>query len=108
MRDQERVVSPARRCGMTDELTSLTIAEAAEGIERRRFSSTELTEAYLARMERLNPKINAYVTVTAERARSDAKRADAEIAAGKYLGPLHGVPIGLKDLYDTEGIRTTA
>ena len=93
---------------MPDELTSLTIAEAAEGIEKRKFSSVELTEAYLARIERLNPAINAYVTVTAERARADAERADAEIAAGRYRGPLHGVPIGLKDLFDTEGIRTTA
>ena len=87
-------------------LTDLTIAEAAVRLERREISSAELTNAYLERIERLNPSINAYVTVTAERARADASRADEEIAAGNYRGPLHGVPIGLKDLYDTAGIET--
>ncbi len=87
-------------------LTDLTIAEAAVRLERREISSAELTNAYLERIERLNPTINAYVTVTAERARADASRADEEIAAGNYRGPLHGVPIGLKDLYDTAGIET--
>lgn len=90
------------------DVTSLTIAEAAMQIERRAVSATELTEAYLARIERLNPAINAFVTVTAERARADAARADAEIATGDYRGPLHGIPIGLKDLYDTAGIETAA
>lgn len=89
-----------------DELTELTIAGAAEKLVRREISSVELTEAYLARIERLNPAINAYVLVTAERARADAKAADAEIGSGAYRGPLHGVPIGLKDLYDTAGIVT--
>ncbi|MGB4863087.1 MAG: amidase [Tepidiformaceae bacterium] len=91
---------------MQDELTELTIAQAAERLVRREISSTELTEAYLARIERLNPSINAYVLVSSERARADAKAADAEIGAGEYKGPLHGVPIGLKDLYDTAGIAT--
>ncbi|MGE3076925.1 MAG: amidase [Dehalococcoidia bacterium] len=88
------------------ELTELTIAEAADKLVRREISSSELTEAYLERIERLNPSINAYVLVTAGRAREDAKRADAEIGSGAYKGPLHGVPIGLKDLYDTAGIET--
>ena len=90
------------------DLTSLTIAEAAARIERREVSPIDLAEAYLARVERLNPAINAFVTVTAERARADAGRAAAEIAAGRYRGPLHGIPIGLKDLYDTAGIETAA
>jgi aspartyl-tRNA(Asn)/glutamyl-tRNA(Gln) amidotransferase subunit A len=93
---------------VTKELTDLTIAEASEVIANRKVSPVELTEAYLERIERLNPSVNAYVTVTAERARADAKRATEEIAGGSYRGPLHGVPIGLKDLFDTEGIRTTA
>ncbi len=93
---------------MSAELTSLTIADAAERIRSRQLSPVELTEAYLARIDRLNPSINAYVTVTAERARADAKRAADEIASGQYRGPLHGIPIALKDLYDTAGIRTTA
>ncbi len=89
-----------------EQLTELTIAGAADKLVRREISSSELTEAYLSRIERLNPSINAYVLVTAERARADAKRADAEIGSGEYKGPLHGVPIGLKDLYDTAGIET--
>jgi aspartyl-tRNA(Asn)/glutamyl-tRNA(Gln) amidotransferase subunit A len=93
---------------LTAELTEMTIAEVGAAIAKRSVSPVELTEAYLARIERLNPSINAYVTVTAERARADARRAMEEIAAGKSRGALHGVPIGLKDLFDTEGIRTTA
>ena len=90
---------------MTD-LRELTIADAGRLLERRQLSPVELAEAYLGAIERLNPEINAYVTVTAERARADAERTTAEIAAGNYLGPLHGIPIGLKDLYDTAGIET--
>ncbi len=88
------------------DLSGLTIARAAELIRSRAVSPVELTAEYLARIERLNPSINAYVTVTAERARADARRAADEIAAGNYRGPLHGVPIALKDLYDTAGIET--
>jgi len=91
-----------------DSLTDLTVAEAARRIAERKITPLELTEAYLARIERLNPKINAYVTVTAERALADARRATDEIGRGGPRGPLHGVPIALKDLFDTEGIRTTA
>lgn len=88
------------------DLTDLTIAEAAARIQTRDLSPVELTEAYLARIDRLNPLLNAYVTVTAERARADARAAEQEIAAGTYRGPLHGVPIALKDLVDTAGIET--
>ncbi len=90
------------------ELTELSIAEAAEKVAARTLSPVELTEAYLARVERVNPAINAYVTVTADRARADARLAEAEIAAGRYLGPMHGISVALKDLVDTAGIRTTA
>jgi aspartyl-tRNA(Asn)/glutamyl-tRNA(Gln) amidotransferase subunit A len=89
------------------ELTDLTLAAATEAIRAKRVSPLELVEAYLARIERLNPHLCAYVTVTAERARADARRATEEIASGALHGPLHGVPIGLKDLVDTAGIRTT-
>ena len=88
------------------ELTDLTIAEAAKRIAGRQLSPVELAQAYLARIERLNPAINAYVMVTRDRAIADAQAAEGEIAAGKYRGPLHGIPIGLKDLVDTAGIRT--
>ncbi|HEX6031649.1 MAG TPA: amidase [Tepidiformaceae bacterium] len=91
----------------TLELTSMPISEAAERIRAREVSPVELTEAYLRRIERLNPHINAYVVVTPERAMEDARRAEAEIAAGDYKGALHGIPIALKDLYETAGIRTS-
>lgn len=92
----------------TDELTALTVAEAAERIRERQLSPLELTQAYLARVERLNPKINAYVSVTAERALADARRATEEIAQSGPRGPLHGIPVALKDLFETAGVRTTA
>ena len=92
---------------MDAELTALTIAEAGQRIRAKVLSPVDLTEAYLARMEVLNPRLNAYVLPTADRARDDAKRAEAEIGGGNYRGPLHGIPIGLKDLYDTAGIRTS-
>jgi aspartyl-tRNA(Asn)/glutamyl-tRNA(Gln) amidotransferase subunit A len=89
-----------------DDLTGLTIADAASAIARGEVSPTELTQAYLARIEKLDPELNAFVTVTADRAVSDARRASDDIAGGDYRGPLHGIPIGLKDLVDTAGIRT--
>jgi len=91
-----------------DTLTDLSIGAAAERLRSRRISPVELTEAYLERIERLNPAINAYVTVTGDRARADARRAADEITKSGPRGPLHGVPIALKDLCDTAGIRTTA
>jgi len=91
-----------------NDLTGLSIAEAAALIVRRQVSPSELTEAYLARIEEQNALLNAYVTVTAEAARAEAKAAEAEIAHGTYRGPLHGIPIALKDLYATKGVRTAA
>jgi aspartyl-tRNA(Asn)/glutamyl-tRNA(Gln) amidotransferase subunit A len=88
------------------ETASMSLAEMSALVQSRKLTPLELTESYLARIERLNPALNAYVTVTAERARADARRATEEIAAGNSRGPLHGMPIGLKDLYDTAGIRT--
>jgi aspartyl-tRNA(Asn)/glutamyl-tRNA(Gln) amidotransferase subunit A len=90
------------------DLSGMTITEAGRLIRVRDLSPVELTEAYLRRIEQINPTINAYVTVTAERALDDARRAEAEIARGEDRGPLHGIPIALKDLYATAGIRTTA
>jgi aspartyl-tRNA(Asn)/glutamyl-tRNA(Gln) amidotransferase subunit A len=81
----------------------LIIAEAAHLIETRRLSPVELTDALLARVETLNPRLDAFITVTAELAREQAKQAEAEIAAGRYRGPMHGIPFGLKDIY--RGIR---
>lgn len=89
------------------DLADLTIVDASRALRSGAVSSRELTEAYLARIDALNPRINAYVTVTADRARADADRADAERARGIDLGALHGIPVAHKDLYETAGIRTT-
>jgi aspartyl-tRNA(Asn)/glutamyl-tRNA(Gln) amidotransferase subunit A len=91
---------------MTD-LTSLTLARALDGMEKKQFSSAELTDAFLGAIEKANPHLNAYVVVTADKARERAKASDARRAAGK-AGPLEGAPLGIKDLFCTEGVRTTA
>ena len=84
-----------------------SIAEAARGLRARQFSCEELTRAYLRGIDELQPKLNAFITVTAEQALDQARRLDAELHAGKDRGPLHGIPIVHKDLYDTRGVRTT-
>ena len=86
----------------------MTIGEAAEALRRRRVSSAELTSAALARIARLDGALKAFITVTAERAMDRARLADSELAGGRDRGPLHGIPVGLKDLYCTRGVRTTA
>ena len=91
---------------MTD-LTSLTLAEALDGMEKKQFSSLEITDAFLSAIDKANPHLNAYVVVTPEIARERAKAADAKRASGK-AGPLEGAPLGIKDLFCTEGVRTTA
>ncbi len=92
---------------MSDHLCSLSVAKIARMLRAREVSPLELTDAYLSRIETLDARVHAYITVTADRARADARRATDELAAGKSRGPLHGVPMGLKDLYETAGIRTT-
>jgi aspartyl-tRNA(Asn)/glutamyl-tRNA(Gln) amidotransferase subunit A len=77
-------------------------------VRRRSVSPLELTQAYLSRIEKLNPSLNAYITVTAEQALSRARELEIEQQHGRWRGPLHGIPIALKDLIDTAGIRTTA
>ena len=89
------------------ELLTMSITRAALALRAKDFSPLELTDAYLRRIDALNPQLNAYITVTAERARDDARRATDEITAGRWLGPLHGIPIAHKDLFETAGIRTT-
>lgn len=88
-------------------LTTATIAEVAPLIERREISPVELTEAMLARIEALDGKINSYLLVTNDLALKQARAAEAEISSGHYRGPLHGIPIALKDLVNTAGIATT-
>ncbi|MCX4807270.1 amidase [Streptomyces sp. NBC_01214] len=86
----------------------LTVAEAAEAVRSRRVSPVELVESALARIARVEPHLNAFTAVTADRARDAARRAETEIARGTRRGPLHGMPVGLKDLIDVAGTATTA
>lgn len=90
-----------------DELCDLTAVDLAARIRRKQVSSRDVMAAHLARIERVNPKINAIVTLVAERAMADAKAADELQARGGALGPLHGLPVAHKDLVNTAGIRTT-
>jgi aspartyl-tRNA(Asn)/glutamyl-tRNA(Gln) amidotransferase subunit A len=89
-------------------LHELTAAEAAGRIRARQLSSVELVEALLARIEPLEPNLKAWVTLDAHGARAAAREADEAVAGGRELGSLHGVPVGLKDLYLTKGLKTTA
>src|ERR1700752_2642866 len=85
----------------------ITIAEASDLLRRKKISPVELTNACLARIEQLNPTINAFITIMHESALAEARAAEAEIVADNWRGPLHGIPIGLKDLIDTRGVKTT-
>jgi Asp-tRNA(Asn)/Glu-tRNA(Gln) amidotransferase A subunit family amidase len=84
-----------------------TVAQLSRWIEQRALTSQRLTEIYLRRLERFDPKLHCVITLTREHALEEARKADAEIAAGHYRGPLHGIPWGAKDLLDTAGIATT-
>lgn len=85
-----------------------TILEAAELLRNKSVSPVELTQQCLERIGRLNPELNAFITVTAESALEAARQAEAELMRGEWRGPLHGIPLGLKDIIDTAGIPTTA
>ena len=98
---------PAGRRGSLEDLAFLPVTALAGLIERREISSTDLTRMYLDRLERIGPRLNCVVTLTKELALAQAAAADREIRAGKYRGPLHGIPWGAKDLFATKGIPTT-
>jgi aspartyl-tRNA(Asn)/glutamyl-tRNA(Gln) amidotransferase subunit A len=87
---------------------NLTISKIAPLIRRRKISPVELTEFFLKRIDRLQPKLNAVLTLTPGLARKQARQAEKEILKGRYRGPLHGIPLTLKDLFCTAGVRTTA
>jgi aspartyl-tRNA(Asn)/glutamyl-tRNA(Gln) amidotransferase subunit A len=86
----------------------MTISEITERVKGGQTRSEKLTEECLAKINELNPKLNAFITITADAALAQARKADQEIAAGRRLGPLHGIPISLKDLIDQKGVRTSA
>src|SRR5678815_1694676 len=96
-----------RGSGGRDELCDLSAIDLASRIRRKQVSAREVMDAHLARIERVNPNVNAIVTLVAERAMADAARADERTAKGGTLGALHGLPVAHKDLIDTAGIRTT-
>jgi len=93
---------------MTTDLHYLSLAEVSRRLGAREISSVEVTRALLDRIAQVDGRLKSYATVTGERALADAARADGEIAAGKRRGPLHGVPVAVKDLCDTAGIATAA
>jgi aspartyl-tRNA(Asn)/glutamyl-tRNA(Gln) amidotransferase subunit A len=92
----------------SDELLKFDVAELAGKLRAREISPVELTAAYLDRVEATEPRLHAYITVTADTARAAAQQAESEIMAGRWRGPFHGVPIALKDLCNTRGILTTS
>src|SRR5436309_5174200 len=85
----------------------LTIAEAAKLLQQRELSPVELVDSRLARIEKFDGRLHSFIRVLADSARAEARAAETEIAAGKYRGPLHGIPLGLKDIYETGGVPTT-
>jgi aspartyl-tRNA(Asn)/glutamyl-tRNA(Gln) amidotransferase subunit A len=103
-----RLGSRTPTAGSADALAGLTLAEASARLRAGAVTSVDLLNACLARLDVYNPKINAFITVTREQALAQAKALDAEQRAGKVRGPLHGIPIALKDNIDTAGVRTTA
>jgi len=91
-----------------EDLHWMSIEDAATLVRRRKVSPVELTQLCLSRVEGLNPRLNAFITVSGEKGLAEARAAEKEIGAGRWRGPLHGIPIALKDLFDTAGLRTTA
>jgi Asp-tRNA(Asn)/Glu-tRNA(Gln) amidotransferase A subunit family amidase len=99
--------STAKAPSDLEELAFLPVTQIAPLVRSRAVSSTDLTKMYLARMKKYSPKLLCLITLTEELALQQAAAADSEIKAGKYRGPLHGIPFGVKDLFDTKGITTT-
>jgi Asp-tRNA(Asn)/Glu-tRNA(Gln) amidotransferase A subunit family amidase len=102
-----RTIPKAQRPAKLEELAYADIPTLAALVRSKQVTCADLVELSLARFERLDPKLHCVITLCAERARAQAKQLDAEIAQGKYRGPLHGIPWGAKDLLDTKGVRTT-
>jgi len=98
---------PGRLPSKDEDIAFASVTQLSRWIEQRKISSERLTHLYLERLEQFNPKLRCVITLTRDLALGQAKKADEEIAAGKYRGPLHGIPWGGKDLLDTAGIPTT-
>ena len=91
----------------SNDIAFLSATELGSAIRSMQISPVEAVEAYLERIKRIDPKVNSYITVMADQALGDARQAEAEIQRGEYRGPLHGIPIGIKDQIYTKGVRTT-
>jgi Asp-tRNA(Asn)/Glu-tRNA(Gln) amidotransferase A subunit family amidase len=110
-RDKQPIAIPedaaVERPSNLEDLAFAPVTTLARLVRSRKATSTELTQMYLARLKKYGPRLECVITLTEDLALAQAKRADEEIAAGRYRGPLHGIPYGAKDLLATEGIRTT-
>jgi len=102
-----RATSNAVRMLKQDELVFRTALELGSLIRRKQVSPVQITRAFLERIDALNPKLNAFITIVHDRALEQARKAEAEIQKGRYLGPLHGIPYAAKDCFATKGILTT-
>ena len=89
------------------ELLNMTISELAPKIQAKEVSPVELTDAALAKLDRLQPVLNSFITILHDQARAQAKEQEAALMRGEYRGPLHGIPVGIKDNIETGGIRNT-
>src|SRR5262249_26341133 len=108
---QGRGRSPANdtnRGNFMIELHYATLVDTAEAIRTRKVSPVELTNMMLSRISRLDPKLHSYAFVTPEIALAQARKAEEEIAQGRYRGPMHGIPIGVKDICNTSGVPTAS
>jgi Asp-tRNA(Asn)/Glu-tRNA(Gln) amidotransferase A subunit family amidase len=100
-------IDPGKLPAMDDVIAFAPLSQLSRWIKQRKLTSDRLTRIYLERLEKFDPRLRCVITITRELALAQAKKADTEIAAGKYRGPLHGIPWGAKDLLDTAGIPTT-
>src|SRR5262249_54871707 len=101
-------VLAAQKGSMPDsDICFMTAVEMSRKLRAKEISAVELLSAHLRQIERVNPKVNAIVTLVADQAMEQARKTDAALARDQWLGPLHGLPIAHKDLHDTKGIRTT-
>jgi aspartyl-tRNA(Asn)/glutamyl-tRNA(Gln) amidotransferase subunit A len=103
-----RAYANVQHKGQGSNVGQLGLSEASQLVRSKKVSPVELTHECLSRIKQLNPKLNAFITVTADSALAEAREAEAEIQHGHWRGPLHGIPIALKDNVDTAGVRTTA
>ncbi|MEA2856978.1 MAG: amidase, partial [Methylobacteriaceae bacterium] len=101
------LIGPAQAATVPEAIISASAGELAEAIRTKRMSSQEIVAAHLDRIAAVNPKLNAVVQVTADAARKDAAEADAALARGEIKGPLHGVPVTIKDTLETAGVICT-